>query len=135
MKVRGYRIFYIEEDASIKDIIDLIESTTAVKMALVIKNSQLLLNSSVNLKLLKKYSRRYKKELVFINPEPVNVDQINREGFQIYENLITLERDLPLYTERPREVYTGEELYGGGSPSLAKSTGKRSVHLGIERKT
>lgn len=125
MKVRGYRIFYIEEDASIKDIIDLIESTTAVKMALVIKNSQLLLNSSVNLKLLKKYSRRYKKELVFINPEPVNVDQINREGFQIYENLITLERDLPLYTERPREVYTGEELYGGGSPSLAKSTGKR----------
>ena len=37
MRVRGYRIFYIDEESSIKDLVELIESTTAVRMALVIK--------------------------------------------------------------------------------------------------
>src|SRR5690554_6915086 len=65
-------------------------------MALVVKNSQLILNSTVNLNLLKNYGKKYKKELVFVNPDPVIVEKVIKAGFHIYENLNTLERNLPL---------------------------------------
>lgn len=117
MRVRGYRIFYLDEESSIKDMIELIERTTAVRMALVIKNSRLLLNSSVNLKLIKKYAKKYKKEIVFVNPDPVNVEQINREGFQIYENLEALDRDESL--GGTFDVSEGETL------AAAEGTGQR----------
>ena len=109
MRVRGYRIFYIDEESSIKDLVELIESTTAVRMALVIKNSRLLLNSTVNLKLIKEYARKYKKEIVFVNPDPVNVGQINREGFQIYENLNALDRDEPLGKAGTGKIANGKK--------------------------
>ncbi|MFW6022202.1 MAG: baseplate J/gp47 family protein [Halanaerobiaceae bacterium] len=96
MKVRGYRVFYIDSESGIKDLIELVKGTTAVKMALVIKNSKLLLNSSVNMKLLKKYVKKYKKDVVFVCPEKTAVENIVNEGFSVFEDLNSLDSDLPM---------------------------------------
>ncbi|MFP4662459.1 MAG: baseplate J/gp47 family protein [Halanaerobiales bacterium] len=96
MKVRGYRVFYIDNESGIKDLIEILKHTTAVKIALVIKNGQLILNSSVNLQLLKKYVKKYRKELVFINPDLSVYDKVITAGFLLYSDLNTLEKDLPI---------------------------------------
>ncbi len=94
MKVRGYRVFYIDHESGIKDLIEIIKNTTATKLAFVIKNSQLILNSSVNLKLLKKSVKRYKKELVFVSPDSLVVEKVARQGFLLYKNLNGLEMNI-----------------------------------------
>ncbi len=91
MKVRAYRVFYIDHQSSIKDLIDIIKNTTAVKLALVVKNSQLILNSSVNLKLLRNTAEQYRKEVVFISPDSLVVEKVSKAGFLLYKDLNALE--------------------------------------------
>lgn len=96
MKVRGYRVYYIDQAEGVNDLITLIKETTAKKMALVIKNGQLLLKSSVNMKLVKKYAKKYQREIVFVNPDTSFVDTVDSAGFEIYPDLNSLEACLPL---------------------------------------
>ncbi|MFP4017248.1 MAG: hypothetical protein ACLFUI_09475, partial [Halanaerobiales bacterium] len=90
MKVRGYRVFYIDNESGIKDLIEILKRTTAVKIAFVVKNGQLILNSSVNLNLLGKYVKRYRKDLVFVNPDISYYDKISDAGFLLFTDLNTL---------------------------------------------
>lgn len=99
MKVRGYRVFYIDEEEGVRDLIELIRTTPVDKLALVIRNGLLILNSTVNLKLIKKYADRYKKEIIFINPDPVLADKVISSNFVIYPDLNALERNIPFQAE------------------------------------
>jgi len=91
LKVRSYRVFYIDHQSGINDLIETIKNTTAVKLALVVKNSQLILNSSVNLKLLRNAAKQYRKEVVFISPDFLVVEKVTKAGFLLYQDLNALE--------------------------------------------
>ncbi|ACL69336.1 hypothetical protein Hore_05790 [Halothermothrix orenii H 168] len=66
-------------------------------MALVVHSRLLLLNNEVNLKLVKKYSEEFQKEVVFINPDPVIADRVIRSGFKAFPDLNSLENNNPLH--------------------------------------
>lgn len=95
MKVRGYRVFYIDRDKGVNDLINLLKETRTQKIALVIDTRQLMLNSPVNLELIKKYSERYNKQVVFVNPDPLILEKIRQIGFKTFLDLNDLEKDLP----------------------------------------
>lgn len=127
MKVRGYRVFYIDQGSGIKDLIDLMENTTAIKMALVVKNGQLILNSSVNLKLLHDYGKKYRKELVIVNPEPIFAEKVCNAGFMIYKDLNTLEAGQPIkgfeadnHIAAVREDESGDNFTGKSAEKSGK---------------
>lgn len=139
MRVRGYRVFYIDQQSGIKDLIELMEKTTAVRMALVVKNGQLILSSSVNLKLLKKYIKKYKKELVFVNPDPVVVKKVVRAGFDIYKDLNALEKDLAIKSisgnaniaARSEDKNKNQEKSKGDYGRFKKITNKATEKTGL----
>lgn|GEM_PF-1310984 len=111
MRVRDYRVFCIDREEGVNDLIKLIESTPARKMALVIQNGFLLLNSEINLRLVKKYADKYGKELVFINPDPFINEKVKAMGFKIYPDLEALELVLPFRQEAAgREEKEKKEL-------------------------
>ncbi|MEJ6950028.1 baseplate J/gp47 family protein [Natronospora cellulosivora (SeqCode)] len=109
MKVRSYRVFYIDQESGIKEVIDLLKTSSAVKMALVIKNGHLLLNSTVNLEILKKYEKRLKKNIVIINPDKILSDKVSKAGFKMYLKLDDLEKDLAVKSSLENKVAAGRE--------------------------
>lgn len=113
MRVRNYRVFCIDREEGVNDLIKLIKSTPASKMALVIQNGFLLLNSEINLKLIKDYAKRYGKEIVFINPDPFINEKVSAMGFKIYPNLEALQLVLPFSQEAAgTEEKSGNENKG-----------------------
>ncbi|MFW6030689.1 MAG: hypothetical protein ACOCRO_10645, partial [Halanaerobiales bacterium] len=98
MKVRSYRVFYIEHDSGIKELIDLLKGSSASKMALVIKNGQLILNSTASLNLLMEYKKKLKKDLVIINPDKIYAEKVIKAGFKMYLKLDDLAKNLPIQT-------------------------------------
>jgi hypothetical protein len=99
LQVRGYRIFYIDPEEGIREVINLIEETTASKIALVVHERLNLLKSQINLKLLKEYCDKEKKEIVFINPNKKIINILDKTGFKSYADLNTLEEDMPFKLE------------------------------------
>ncbi len=99
MEIRGYRVFYIDPGEGVNDVIELIKTTTAGKLALVVHNRLLILNSQVNLKLIRKFAGKFKKEVVFINPDPLITEKIEEIGFKVFPDLNALESDMPLKAE------------------------------------
>lgn len=99
MKVRDYRVYYIDLEEGINDLIDLFKRTMAKKLALVIHDRMLLLNSPINLKLIKQYAERFQKEIVFINPDPIIIDKVSHYGFKIFPDLNALESGMPFQAE------------------------------------
>lgn len=99
MEIKGYRVFYLDPEEGINEIIKLITTTMAKKMALVIHSKVQLLNSQVNLKLIARYAKKHDKELVFINPDPVIKEKLLAVNFPVYTDLNALEADMPLRVE------------------------------------
>ncbi|MFW6034907.1 MAG: baseplate J/gp47 family protein [Halanaerobiales bacterium] len=100
MRVRGYRIFYIDREEGVNELINTIRKTPARKLALVVHNGILILNSAVNLKLIRKYADKYKKEIVFVNPDPLVISKAEENGFKIYPDLSALKIDTPFSAAR-----------------------------------
>ncbi|MFW5981582.1 MAG: baseplate J/gp47 family protein [Halanaerobiaceae bacterium] len=123
MKVRSYRVFYIEHEAGIKELIDLLKSSSAARMALVIKNGQLILNSSANLSLLMEYKKKLKKDIVIINPDRIFAEKVNKAGFKMYLKLDDLAKDLAVQNSNNNNI---KNLKGNTEKEKEKEQGKKA---------
>ena len=99
MKVRGYRVYYIDPEKGVNDLIELIKNTPSKQIALVIHNRLLLLNSPINLKLIDQYARKYRRDIVFINPDPLIIKRVSSAGFAIFPDLDGLAGNMPYQAE------------------------------------
>lgn len=114
MEVRGYRVFYIDQKENIDDIVNLLETTTARKLALVVHSRQPILSAPEKLNIIKENVCKNKKELVLINPDPRNIEPVRKSGFHLYPDLTALKGDVPFQV-----AATGEE----DEKSLSKERG------------
>lgn len=128
LKVRGYRVFYIDEEEGVRDLIELIRTTPVNKLALVVRNGFLILNSTVNLKLIKKYADKYNKDLIFVNPDPVLVDKVINFNFAIYPDLNALEKNIPFQVEAAGKEQDFED---DDSPGKKKKGNVFSALMGV----
>ncbi len=95
MEVGGYRIFYIDQSEDIDSIINLLETTTAQKLALVIHSNQPLLSDPAKFNLIKRKVRKSEKKVVFVNPDPRNIEIVDQIGFDLYPGLTALKDEAP----------------------------------------
>ncbi len=95
MEIRGYRVFYIDRREGMDYIKSVIRTTTADKLALVIRSFELL-SGDDNLAEIKKYAGRYNKNLVLINPDPRLSAVIKEYGLYVFPDLKSLQENVPL---------------------------------------
>lgn len=113
MEVRGYRVFYVDPEEGVNDLIELIKTTTADRLAMVVHNRLLILNSQVNLKLIKQFAEKYNKDLVFINPDPQIIEKVKQVGFEVFPDLNALESNVPYQVEAAEKEINEEKSKGG----------------------
>lgn len=96
METRGYRVFYLDLEEDINSLLSELGQTTAEKIALVLHQRSNIFYSRINIQLLEKYLRDWKKELVFISTEDRLIRLALESSILIYPDLDALENDEPI---------------------------------------
>jgi len=81
------KIIYIEIDEEITSIIDKIRETEEVNIVLVVPKRARILQSIISLKLLKKESEKYGKNLIFVTLDRVGRHLASQVGFEVYQKI------------------------------------------------
>ncbi len=111
MEQNQEEILYLEADEEITSIVDRLKATTAQNIALVIPKRATLLQSIVNLKLLKKQGEDLRKELSLVTTDRMGRNLAAQVGLTVYQKIE--QRDIPIKKKPPmkRPTYFGRIGY------------------------
>lgn len=115
MEIRGYRVIYLDPEEDINSLLAELNQANAERLALVVHGRSNMFTSKINIQLLERYLKDWKKELVFISPEERLIRMVLESKLKIYPDLEALERDelitdlkAPIVTSLPTEVLIPE---------------------------
>lgn len=142
MEIRGYRVIYLDPEEDINSLLAELTQSHADRLALVVHGRSNIFMSKINIQLLERYVKDWKKELVFVSPEERLIRIVLESKLKIYPDLEALEQDepitdikAPLVTSLPTEVLIPEivppentgSTPAGESPMLRTRRRQRSV--------
>lgn len=115
MEIRGYRVIYLDPEEDINSLLAELNQSNAERLALVIHGRSNIFTSKINIQLLQRYLKDWKKELVFVSPEERLIRIVLESKMKIYPDLGALEQDepitdvkAPIITSLPTEVLIPE---------------------------
>ncbi len=109
MEINGYRVFYVNSQESIKYINNLIKTTSARKIALVVHNNEVIKNRK-NLDIIKETVNNKNKDIIFINPDTELKEIISDAGFIIFKDLQAMENKIAASSEEMEHKFPGRFL-------------------------
>jgi len=109
MEINGYRVFYVNSRECIEYINNLIKTTSARKIALVVHNNEVIKNEK-NLNLIRETMDNNNKDIIFINPDNELKEIISSAGFIIYNDLQAMENKVAASSEEVENKFPGRFL-------------------------
>lgn len=102
------KIIYLEVDEEITSVIDKIKNLVESEAVLVVPKGATLLQSVINLKLLKKAANEVKKEISIVTNDRIGKTIANQVGFTVFNNID--KSGVPTGIEEPEESVIKEDL-------------------------
>lgn len=133
MKIRGYRVFYLDLEEDINSLLTTLGQESSEKLALVVDQRSMIFNSRINMQLLQKYLEDWGKEWVFVSQEMRLIRLVLETDLKIYPDLEGLKRDepiidvdSPIITSLSKEELLGETVQStDAEPSVPMYRSKR----------
>ncbi len=104
------KVIYLEPDEEITTVIDKLKRSKSPIVGIVAPRGAILLQSIVNLKLLKKEAERVKKEIALVTSDPVGQNLALRTGLTVYANVHDTEPLEGGKMPRPDDVIDAGEI-------------------------
>src|SRR3990167_7536068 len=112
------QIFYLETNEEVPSIIDRIQKSDDFDIALVVAKGALLIQSIVNLKLIKRECEKINKSMVLVTSDKIGRNLASQVGISVYERIekgqATDKVTTPISPHPTIETKTTEENAGGG---------------------
>ena len=100
----SHKTLYIDIDEEITSIVDRVRKTLASEVIVVVPKRALLIQSLVNLKLLKKEANRRKKRLMIVTQDRLGKKLIEKAGILVQGKMDDSMADGEVFEEKPRKV-------------------------------
>src|ERR1700751_4470798 len=110
---------YLEADEDITSAIDKLTKSTASSVQIVVPKRSTMLQSIINLKLLKKAAENARKELVLVTGDRIATDLASRVGLAVAPSLGA--KPVLTEAEMPAELKAGEEVIESDDPEPPSS--------------
>lgn len=102
-------VIYLEADEEITSVIDKLKRSKSPVVGIVAPRNAVLLQSIVNLKLLKKESEKFGKDISLVTADSVGQNLALRTGLTVYKNIHDTEPIPPLESVKPQDTIEMEE--------------------------
>ena len=106
-----HQTFYIDIDEEITSIVERLRKAKAKEVVIVVPKRALLIQSIVNLKLLKKEAENLKKEIILVTQDKLGKMLIEKTGILVEQKLDDIEgEELSVQSEKPKIKLDAEEV-------------------------
>lgn len=105
-------VIYLEADEEITSVIDKLKRSKSPIVGIVAPRNAVLLQSIVNLKLLKKEADKFGKEVSLVTADVVGQNIALRTGLTVYKNIHDTEPITPVLSTKPQDTIEMDETSG-----------------------
>lgn len=114
------KVIYVEIDDEITHVFDRVKKVRQKKIALAVPKRALLLESIVNLKILKKKLDELEKEIIIVTSDALGLQMAEKVGFPAFERLFEKEAALPEMPKQPARLTEKPMKIAGEKVSLSE---------------
>ena len=102
----SHKTIYIDIDEEITSIVDRVRKATANEVIIVVPKRALLIQSLVNLKLLKKETNRRRKRLMIVTQDRIGKKLIEKAGIQVQGKMDDSLADDEIFEDSSRKIHS-----------------------------
>ncbi len=118
-------VIYLEPDEEITSVIEKLKQSKSPVVGIVAPRNAIILQSVVNLKLLKKEAENLKKDISLVTSDKIGQNLAMRTGLTVYENIHDTKPLAPPSAPKPQAIIEEES---SGSEDIPQPTSSYKVH-------